>query len=120
MPAVTIDDSSKLPKIPTLDRDRAAQRPDRSVTTAPSRVRRRRKLPDCRRAFAGLSLSEPPIARAHGPDRVRVELRAWRAQGDTLAPVRSFETVTYMIEGTYAIKIHKAGKPDHRTAPRGG
>ena len=54
MPAVTIDDLSRVPKIPTIDRSHSAERPVTSLTTAPSGLEGE-GFP-VRRAFAGLSL----------------------------------------------------------------
>ena len=84
MPAVTVDDLSKLPTIPVPDREAAAERPVRSVTTAPSGLEGE-GFPGA----AGLRRPQPgrprPL-RAHGPDG-RGQLRAGEPKGTPGIPI---------------------------------
>ena len=56
MPAVTVSDLSKLPAVPAPDRTQAAERPVKSVTTAPQGLEGE-GFP-VRRAFAGVHLQD--------------------------------------------------------------
>jgi redox-sensitive bicupin YhaK (pirin superfamily) len=97
MPAVTVDDVLALPKV---DRppDAAAERPVVSVTTAPSAFEGE-GFP-VRRAFAGVDSSalDPFI---HMDQMGEVEYAPGEAKGTPWHPHRGFETVTYMIDGTF-------------------
>jgi redox-sensitive bicupin YhaK (pirin superfamily) len=99
MPAVTVDDLSKLPKVPVVKRAGASERPVRSVTTSPAGLEGE-GFP-VRRAFAGLSLSElDPFV--HMDQMGEVEYAPGEPKGTPWHPHRGFETVTYMIDGTFA------------------
>ena len=97
MPAVTAD-TLTLPRLnPATLGD--TERPVRSVTTGP-RGFEGEGFPVVR-AFAGVATARPRPVHPHGPDgrgglRARVSPRAppWH-------PHRGFETVTYMIDGTF-------------------
>ncbi|MGH3344401.1 MAG: pirin family protein [Carbonactinosporaceae bacterium] len=86
-----------LPRIPTLD-PTAVDRPVRSVTTAPSGFEGE-GFP-VRRAFAGvdLSLLDPFI---HLDQMGEVEYAPGEPKGTAWHPHRGFETVTYMLDGTF-------------------
>src|SRR5437868_10512653 len=96
MPAITVDD------VTTLDRVRDAaserQRPVRSVTSAPQSFEGE-GFP-VRRAFAGvdLALLDPFI---HMDQMGEVEYAAGEPKGTPWHPHRGFETVTYIIDGTF-------------------
>ena len=106
MPAITINDVSQLPKISALDRDRASERLVRSVTTAPSGLEGE-GFP-VRRAFAGLSLRElDPFV--HMDQMGEVEYAPGEPKGTPWHPHRGFETVTYMIDGTFAHQDSQGG-----------
>lgn len=96
MPAVTVDDLSSLPRI--SDPGTVVDRPVRSVTTAPSGVEGE-GFP-VRRAFAGVDLSalDPFI---HLDQMGEVEYAPGEPKGTPWHPHRGFETVTYMIDGTF-------------------
>src|ERR1700692_4038653 len=99
MPAVPVDDLSKLLKIPVPDRVATAERPVRSVTTAPSGLEGE-GFP-VRRAFAGVSLADlDPFF--HMDQMGAVNYAPGEPKGTPWHPHRGFETVTYMIDGTFA------------------
>ncbi|MBA2373558.1 MAG: pirin family protein [Chloroflexi bacterium] len=98
MPAITVDDISVLPRIPgpdpTLTRDRAV----RSLTDAP-RGFEGEGFP-VRRAFAGVDLADlDPFV--HLDQMGEVEYAPGEPKGTPWHPHRGFETVTYMIDGTF-------------------
>jgi hypothetical protein len=97
MPAVTVDDVSALPKIGRPD---AAQmgRPVTSVTTAPSGLEGE-GFP-VRRAFAAVDRRylDPFV---HMDQMGEVEYAPGEPKGTPWHPHRGFETVTYMIDGTF-------------------
>ena len=98
MPAVTVSDLTTLPAVPALDRAQSAERPVRSVTTAP-RGLEGEGFP-VRRAFAGVSLQElDPFV--HMDQMGEVEYAPGEPKGTPWHPHRGFETVTYMIDGTF-------------------
>ena len=106
MPAVTVDDLSKLPKVPVPDRDATAERPVRSVTTAPSGLEGE-GFP-VRRAFAGMSLADlDPFV--HMDQMGAVNYAPGEPKGTPWHPHRGFETVTYMIDGTFAHQDSQGG-----------
>jgi redox-sensitive bicupin YhaK (pirin superfamily) len=106
MPAVTVNDRSKLPKIPAFDRDRAAERRVRSVTTAPSGFVGE-GFP-VRRAFAGLSLRDlDPFV--HMDQMGEVDYAPGEPKGTPWHPHRGFETVTYMMDGIFAHQDSQGG-----------
>jgi redox-sensitive bicupin YhaK (pirin superfamily) len=98
MPAVTVDDILTLPTIAEPDATTAADRPVTSVTTAPSGFEGE-GFP-VRRAFAGVEQSklDPFI---HMDQMGEVEYAPGEPKGTPWHPHRGFETVTYMIDGTF-------------------
>jgi quercetin 2,3-dioxygenase len=104
MPAVTVDDLSTLPRIP--EPDTVVERPLASVTTAPSGFEGE-GFP-VRRAFAGLSLSDlDPFV--HMDQMGEVDYAPGEPKGTPWHPHRGFETVTYMIDGTFAHQDSNGG-----------
>ncbi len=98
MPAVTVADITLLPRIPTPDPLLARIRPVKGVTTAP-RGFEGEGFP-VRRAFAGADLSElDPFI--HLDQMGEVEYAPGEPKGTPWHPHRGFETVTYMIDGTF-------------------
>jgi quercetin 2,3-dioxygenase len=98
MPAVTVDDVLALPKIAPVDRTVTSARPVISVTTAPSGLEGE-GFP-VRRAFAGVDRRylDPFI---HMDQMGEVEYAPGEPKGTSWHPHRGFETVTYMIDGTF-------------------
>jgi redox-sensitive bicupin YhaK (pirin superfamily) len=98
MPAVTVDDVLALPKIALVDRTVTSARPVISVTTAPSGLEGE-GFP-VRRAFAGVDRRylDPFI---HMDQMGEVEYAPGEPKGTSWHPHRGFETVTYMIDGTF-------------------
>jgi redox-sensitive bicupin YhaK (pirin superfamily) len=97
MPAVTADDITALPHIP-LPEATAADRPLRSVTSAPSGLEGE-GFP-VRRAFAGVAPEDlDPFI--HMDQMGEVEYAPGEPKGTPWHPHRGFETVTYMIDGTF-------------------
>src|SRR3984893_7964236 len=98
MPAVTVDDITKLPHIPLPDPTATQARPVVSVTTAPHGLEGE-GFP-VRRAFAGAdpSLLDPFV---HMDQMGEVEYAPGEPKGTPWHPHRGFETVTYMIDGTF-------------------
>ena len=98
MPAVTVPDTLALPRIETTAEQAAAVRPVASVTDAPSGFEGE-GFP-VRRAFAGVSLSDlDPFV--HMDQMGEVEYAPGEPKGTPWHPHRGFETVTYMIDGTF-------------------
>ena len=97
MPAVTVENPLALPKIAEPD-PAAAARPLRSVTTAPSGFEGE-GFP-VRRAFAGVDRRhlDPFI---HMDQMGEVDYGPGEPKGTAWHPHRGFETVTYMIDGTF-------------------
>jgi quercetin 2,3-dioxygenase len=96
MPAISVDDVTALQRIPEVGD--AAQRPVRSVTTAPSGVEGE-GFP-VRRAFAGVDLRDlDPFI--HLDQMGEVEYAPGEPKGTPWHPHRGFETVTYMIDGIF-------------------
>ena len=106
MPAVTVDDILTLPRLRTPDA--ATDRPRRvtSVTTAP-RGFEGEGFP-VRRAFAGVDLRalDPFI---HMDQMGEVEYAPGEPKGTAWHPHRGFETVTYMIDGTFVHQDSNGG-----------
>lgn len=97
MPAVTVDDLLLLPRVPEPPDD-AVERPVRSVTTAP-RGFEGEGFP-VRRAFFGVDLADlDPFI--HLDQMGEVEYAPGEPKGTPWHPHRGFETVTYMIDGTF-------------------
>ena len=98
MPAVTVDDITVLPRIQAPDVTVARQRPVRSVTSAP-RGFEGEGFP-VRRAFAGVDLADlDPFI--HLDQMGEVEYAPGEPKGTPWHPHRGFETVTYMMDGTF-------------------
>jgi hypothetical protein len=98
MPAVTVEDILLLPRINEPDQAVVRDRQVLAVTTAPSGLEGE-GFP-VRRAFAGvdLALLDPFI---HMDQMGEVEYAAGEPKGTPWHPHRGFETVTYMIDGTF-------------------
>ncbi len=98
MPAIVVDDISVLPRIPEPDPMAARQRAVHSITSAP-RGFEGEGFP-VRRAFAGVDLAElDPFV--HLDQMGEVEYAPGEPKGTPWHPHRGFETVTYMIDGTF-------------------
>jgi quercetin 2,3-dioxygenase len=97
MPAITAD-TLTLPRIPVPSPATATQRPVLSVTTAPSALEGD-GFP-VRRAFAGVSHTalDPFI---HMDQMGEVDWAPGEPTGTPWHPHRGFETVTYIIDGTF-------------------
>jgi redox-sensitive bicupin YhaK (pirin superfamily) len=98
MPAVTVDDLTTLPHIPRPDAATDVERPVEAVTTAPSGFEGE-GFP-VHRAFAGVDAGvlDPFI---HMDEMGEVEYAPGEPKGTPWHPHRGFETVTYMIDGTF-------------------
>src|ERR1700683_4746958 len=98
MPAVTVEDILLLPRISEPDPAVAIDRPVLTVTTAPSAYEGE-GFP-VRRAFAGVDLRalDPFI---HMDQMGEVDYAPGEPKGTSWHPHRGFETVTYMIDGTF-------------------
>jgi quercetin 2,3-dioxygenase len=98
MPAVTVDDLSTLTRVPLIEATTVSSRPVRSVTLAP-RGFEGEGFP-VRRAFAGADLADlDPFV--HMDQMGEVEYAPGEAKGTAWHPHRGFETVTYIIDGTF-------------------
>src|ERR1700716_4263700 len=98
MPAVTAPSNIVLPRITSLDPARATLRAVRSVTTSP-RGFEGEGFP-VRRAFAGVATEDlDPFI--HLDQMGEVEYAPGEPKGTSWHPHRGFETVTYMIDGTF-------------------
>jgi redox-sensitive bicupin YhaK (pirin superfamily) len=98
MPAVTVDHILLLPRIEAPDAAVAKDRPVLGVTTAP-RGFEGEGFP-VRRAFAGVDLKalDPFI---HMDQMGEVDYAPGEPKGTAWHPHRGFETVTYIIDGTF-------------------
>jgi redox-sensitive bicupin YhaK (pirin superfamily) len=97
MPAITVDDVTTLDRIAAVDAA-VRQRPVRSVTTAPSGFEGE-GFP-VRRAFAGVDLSDlDPFV--HLDQMGEVDYAPGEPKGTAWHPHRGFETVTYLVDGTF-------------------
>ena len=98
MPAVTVDDVLSLPRVTPPDAAGAIDRPVLGVTTAPGGFEGE-GFP-VRRAFAGVdaTMLDPFV---HMDQMGEVEYAPGEAKGTSWHPHRGFETVTYMIDGTF-------------------
>jgi hypothetical protein len=98
MPAITVDDLTVLPRIAAPDPLTARPRPVKSVTTAPKGFEGE-GFP-VRRAFAGVDLGDlDPFI--HLDQMGEVEYAPGEPKGTPWHPHRGFETVTYMMDGTF-------------------
>src|ERR1700694_1663628 len=105
MPAVSVD-TINLPKISAPAAD-ALERPVRSVTTAPQGFEGE-GFP-VRRAFGGVDLADlDPVI--HMDEMGEVDYGPGEPRGTDWHPHRGFETVTYMLDGTF----------QHQDSHRGG
>ena len=98
MPAVTVDDLTVLPRVRRPDAGLAPARPVVSVTTAPGGFEGE-GFP-VRRAFAGIdaAATDPFIMMDQMGE---VEYAPYEPRGTDWHPHRGFETVTYIIDGTF-------------------
>jgi quercetin 2,3-dioxygenase len=97
MPAITVDNILVLPRVPEPDVTRA-ERKVASVTTAPSGLEGE-GFP-VRRAFAGVDLDRlDPFV--HMDQMGEVDYGPGEPKGTPWHPHRGFETVTYIIDGTF-------------------
>src|SRR6202158_4658278 len=98
MPAVTVDNVLTLPRLPDLDGPASVDRPVLAITTAPKGVEGE-GFP-VRRAFYGLDqrFLDPFL---HMDQMGEVEYGPGEPKGTAWHPHRGFETVTYMIDGTF-------------------
>ena len=95
MPAITVDNTLTLPRVP-IPATTATERRVKSVTTAPQGYEGE-GFP-VRRAFAGVDLAElDPFI--HLDQMGEVEYAPGEPKGTPWHPHRGFETVTYMIDG---------------------
>jgi quercetin 2,3-dioxygenase len=98
MPAVTVENPLALPVIEEPDPVTRVVRPVRQVTTAPQALEGE-GFP-VRRAFAGVELADlDPFV--HMDQMGEVEYGPGEPKGTPWHPHRGFETVTYMIDGTF-------------------
>src|ERR1035438_2430918 len=98
MPAVTVADVSVLPKVSRPGDAAATGRPVVGVTTAPAGLEGE-GFP-VRRAFAGVRVEDlDPFI--HMDQMGEVEYGPGEPKGTPWHPHRGFETVTYMIDGTF-------------------
>ena len=98
MPAITVDDITLLPRIPNPDPTVTSERPVVGITSAP-RGFEGEGFP-VRRAFHGVDLAslDPFI---HLDQMGEVEYAPGEPKGTPWHPHRGFETVTYMMDGTF-------------------
>jgi redox-sensitive bicupin YhaK (pirin superfamily) len=96
MPAISVDDLTVLPRLPALEVERS--RPVLQLTTAPHGFEGE-GFP-VRRAFAGIDLSllDPFV---HMDQMGEVEYAPGEPKGTPWHPHRGFETVTYILDGTF-------------------
>ncbi|MHB1534717.1 MAG: pirin family protein [Acidimicrobiales bacterium] len=98
MPAVTVENTESLPHLALADAGRSVARPVAGVTTAPAALEGE-GFP-VRRAFAGIALADlDPFV--HMDQMGEVEYAPGEPKGTPWHPHRGFETVTYMIDGTF-------------------
>jgi redox-sensitive bicupin YhaK (pirin superfamily) len=98
MPAITVEDITTLPRVPAPDPTLLRERGVRSVTTAP-RGFEGEGFP-VRRAFAGVDLGQlDPFI--HLDQMGEVEYAPGEPKGTPWHPHRGFETVTYIMDGTF-------------------
>jgi redox-sensitive bicupin YhaK (pirin superfamily) len=98
MPAVTVDDILTLPRLAEPEAAAGTERSVKSVTTAPSGFEGE-GFP-VRRAFAGIDLGDlDPFI--HMDQMGEVEYAPGEPKGTPWHPHRGFETVTYIMDGTF-------------------
>ena len=107
MPAITVPDLTVLARVPQVDHATSAERRVTSLTSAPSGYEGE-GFP-VRRAFAGVDLTElDPFI--HMDQMGEVEYAPGEPKGTPWHPHRGFETVTYILDGTF----------DHQDSHGGG
>jgi quercetin 2,3-dioxygenase len=106
MPAVSVENLLVLPRVTRPDHTTARERPLRSLTTAPSGFEGE-GFP-VRRAFAGVPAGalDPFI---HMDEMGSVDYGPGEPKGTAWHPHRGFETVTYMIDGTFSHRDSTGG-----------
>jgi quercetin 2,3-dioxygenase len=106
MPAVNVPDWTSLTRLREPSAEGHGSRPVRSITTAPGGLEGE-GFP-VRRAFAGISLAalDPFV---HMDQMGEVEYAPGEPKGTPWHPHRGFETVTYMIDGTFAHQDSNGG-----------
>ena len=98
MPATTVEDVLALPRLAEPDLAVVADRPVVSVTSAPSGLEGE-GFP-VHRAFAGVDHADlDPFV--HMDEMGEVEYAPGEPKGTAWHPHRGFETVTYIIDGTF-------------------
>ncbi len=98
MPAVDVDDKLQLPRLSVPETPRPVMRPVRTVTTAISGFEGE-GFP-VRRSFAGISMADlDPFV--HMDQMGAINYAPGEPKGTPWHPHRGFETVTYMIDGTF-------------------
>ena len=98
MPAITVPDITILPRLSRVSDPTGQARPVKSITRAPSGYEGE-GFP-VRRAFAGVDLRDlDPFI--HLDQMGEVEYAPGEPKGTPWHPHRGFETVTYMIDGTF-------------------
>jgi hypothetical protein len=98
MPAITAENPLALPRLPQLDPALTLHSPAISITSAPSALEGE-GFP-VRRAFAGVSKADlDPFV--HMDQMGEVDYAPGEPKGTPWHPHRGFETVTYMIDGTF-------------------
>jgi quercetin 2,3-dioxygenase len=98
MPAVTVQDILLLPRVTEPDNAVGRDRPVLAVSTAPSALEGE-GFP-VRRAFAGVDVRDlDPFI--HMDQMGEVEYAPGEPKGTAWHPHRGFETVTYMLDGTF-------------------
>jgi quercetin 2,3-dioxygenase len=106
MPAVSVEDITVLPRIPVPDPLVARQRPITRITTAPKGYEGE-GFP-VRRAFHGAELEElDPFV--HMDQMGEVDYAPGEAKGTPWHPHRGFETVTYIMDGTFVHQDSNGG-----------
>src|SRR3954471_318491 len=98
MPAITVPDLTVLPRIAVPAPGTSVERPVTSITSAPSGVEGE-GFP-VRRAFAGVDLADlDPLI--HLDQMGEIEYPPSEPKATPWHPQRGFETVTYIIDGTF-------------------
>ena len=106
MPAVTVENVLRLPRLAAPDPLVAQERSVESVTTAPAALEGE-GFP-VRRAFAGVSLSDlDPFV--HMDQMGEVNYAPGEPKGTPWRPHRGFETVTYIMDGTFVHQDSNGG-----------
>ena len=99
MPAITVDDITVLPRIPSPDPMVARQRPVRQADDRAVAASRARASRSAARSRASLLEDLDPFI--HLDQMGEVEYAPGEAKGTPWHPHRGFETVTYMLDGVF-------------------